>query len=169
MFKAKGNAFIFGDNIDTDQILPGFAMSYPKERLHEAALTGSAISNFPQLVKEGDIIIGGLNFGCGSSREQAPVALKDSKVSVIVAKNFAMIFRKNSINIGLPVMTCDEIDNIKKDYKENDEFFIDIENAILKNETQNIVYNLNPMSKSAFEIIASGGLMEKVKKRLGIS
>ena len=160
--------FILGDNIDTDQILPGYAMSYAPEKLHTAALAGSAIPNFAELVHAGDIVIGGSNFGCGSSREQAPVALKGHKVSAVVATNFAMIFRKNSINIGLPVITCDCIDEIKADFTDGDELSIDIENAKLTNVTKNKTYDLNPMSKSALETINAGGLMEKVKQKLGI-
>ncbi len=161
-------AFILGDNIDTDQILPGYAMSYPKERLHQAALAGSAIPDFAQLVHQGDIIIGGANFGCGSSREQAPVALNGHHISAIVAKNFAMIFRKNSINIGLPVITCDCIDQIVAEAQPEDAFCVDVAGATLTNATQHKTYALNPMSPSALETIQAGGLMEKVKQKLGI-
>ncbi len=168
MLTVKGKGFILGDNVDTDQILPGFAMSYAPQKLCTVALSGSAIPNFYDLCEEGDIIIGGDNFGCGSSREQAPVAIKGCKAGAIIAKSFAMIFRKNSINIGLPVITSNDIDMIKADYSEGDVLEADIKNATLRNVTKNKSYTLLPLGKSTLETLEAGGLMEKVKRKLNI-
>ena len=103
----QGRVWNFEDNIDTDQILPGYAMTYPREALKDHAMAGSRVADFAKQVKNGDIIIAGANFGCGSSREQAPLALKDAGVGLIIATSFARIFRRNAINIGLPVLQAD--------------------------------------------------------------
>lgn len=162
----SGKLFILNENIDTDQILPGFAMSYPVEELKKVTLCGSIIPDFAQEVEPGDIIIADDNFGCGSSREQAPVALKSCEVGAVIAKSFARIFRKNSINIGLPVLTCNCIDEIKSDYKDGDKFSIDIKEAILTNITQGKTYPLDTLAKSTYETLEAGGLINKVKVKL---
>ncbi|MEG2119144.1 MAG: 3-isopropylmalate dehydratase, partial [Pseudoflavonifractor sp.] len=107
MKSIKGRVFVLGDNVDTDQILPGFAMAEPFDQLGKFAMAGAPDLDFVNQVQPGDIIVAGRNFGCGSSREQAPIALKMAGVSLIVAKGFARIFRRNSINIGLPVYAAD--------------------------------------------------------------
>ncbi len=166
MNKIKGKAFILNENVDTDQILPGYAMSYPVEELKKVTLRGSIIPDFPEKVQTGDIIIADDNFGCGSSREQAPVALKSCGVGVVIAKSFARIFRKNSINIGLPVVTCEYIKEIKNEAKENDEFEVDLVKGIITNlRTQN-QYKLNQLSETTLETLQAGGLINKVKKKL---
>lgn len=162
----KGKAFFLDENVDTDQILPGYAMSYPVEKLKEVTLSGSIIPDFPERVNSGDIIIAEDNFGCGSSREQAPVALKSSGVGVIVAKSFARIFRKNSINIGLPVVKCNRIDEIIEEAKEEDEFQVDLNNSTIKNLRTETEYELEELSKSTLEILQAGGLINKVRKQL---
>lgn len=162
----KGRAFLLNDNVDTDQILPGYAMSYPTDDLKKVTLKGSVIPNFPEEVRQGDIVIAGDNFGCGSSREQAPVALKSSGVGAVIAKSFARIFRRNSINIGLPVVECDFINDIMNESNDNDEFEIDIENCLITNLRTNKKYRLNKLSDTALETIKAGGLVNKVKKVL---
>ncbi len=166
MDKILGKAFLFDENVDTDQILPGYAMSYAVDELKNVALAGSAIPNFAELVKVGDLVIADDNFGCGSSREQAPVALKNAGVGVVIAKSFARIFRKNSINIGLPVVTCEYIDEIKKDAKEDDEFEVDLVNSTITNLRTNNKYKLNSLSETTLETLQAGGLISKVKKKL---
>lgn len=161
-----GRAFFFGDNVDTDQILPGYAMSLPPERLGEAALGGSAIPNFAKLAVLGDIIVAGDNFGCGSSREQAPVALKACGIRAVVAKSFARIFRRNAINIGLPVITGDCIDRIMADAKDNDVFEINIKAATLTNMTQKTSYALMPLADSSLQTLHAGGLINRVREKL---
>lgn len=162
----KGQAFILGDNVDTDQILPGYAMSYPFEQLGTVALKGSAIPDFSEQVNDGDLVIGGENFGCGSSREQAPVALQSAGVGLIVAKSFARIFRRNAINIGLPVMTTPHVDKIVEDAEAGDQFSADVAQATLTNHTKNKVYELTPLSKSSLETVQCGGLIERVRVQL---
>lgn len=166
MNKIKGNVFKLGQNIDTDQILPGYAMSYPVNELKDFALCGSAIPDFAKRVKVGDVILADDNFGCGSSREQAPVALKNSGLGIIVASSYARIFRRNAINIGLPVITTDYMENIKKETGDNDQLEIDIENAILVNLTNGKEYKLNKLSETTLETLSAGGLINKVKKIL---
>lgn len=161
-----GRAFFLGDNVDTDQILPGYAMSLPPERLGEAALGGSAIPNFAKIAAHGDILVAGDNFGCGSSREQAPVALKACGIRAVVAKSFARIFRRNAINIGLPVITCDCIDQITAEAKDNDVFEINIQAATLTNMTRKTGYVLKPLAASSLQTLHAGGLINRVREKL---
>lgn len=166
MGNIKGKAFLLNENVDTDQILPGYAMSYPVEELKKVALCGSIIPDFAKIVKLGDIIIADDNFGCGSSREQAPVALKSAGVGAVIAKSFARIFRKNAINIGLPVVVCEYIDKIKSESKEDDEFDVDLVNSTITNlRTQN-KYVLNSLSETTLETLQAGGLINKVRNKL---
>lgn len=166
MDKIKGRAFLLNENVDTDQILPGYAMSYPVEELKKATLTGSIIPDFSEKVKEGDIIIADENFGCGSSREQAPVALKSSGVGIVIAKSFARIFRKNSINIGLPVVTSKNIDAIVAEAREDDEFQVNLDEFTIKNLRTENEYGLDKLSESTLETLRAGGLINKVKIKL---
>lgn len=166
MGNIKGKAFLLNENVDTDQILPGYAMSYPVEELKKVALCGSIIPDFANLVKFGDLIIADDNFGCGSSREQAPVALKSAGVGAVIAKSFARIFRKNAINIGLPVVVCEYIDKIKSESREDDEFDVDLVNSTITNiRTQN-KYVLNSLSETTLETLQAGGLINKVRNKL---
>lgn len=166
MSTTKGVAFFLRDNVDTDQILPGYAMSYPPEKLGSAALAGSEIPDFAQKAKPGDVIFAGDNFGCGSSREQAPVALKASGVAAVVAKSFARIFRRNAINIGLPVLLCPDVDAIRAEAAAGDEFSVDFETAEVRNVSKNKTYALTPLAKSSLETLQAGGLMNKVREKL---
>lgn len=166
MEKIRGKAFLLEDNIDTDQILPGYAMSYPVDELKKVALAGSSIPNYAQLVERGDIIIAGENFGCGSSREQAPVALKEAGTGAILAKSFARIFRRNAINIGLPVITCKHIDEIKAEYQEGDIFEVGIVEGYIINKRTNNKYELDKVSETTLETLQAGGLINKVRKKL---
>lgn len=161
-----GKVFFLGDNVDTDQILPGYAMSLPPERLGEAALGGSAIPDFAKRAAPGDILIAGDNFGCGSSREQAPVALKACGVRAVVAKSFARIFRRNAINIGLPVITGDCLDQVMKDTNAGDDFTIDIKAATLTNVSRGTVYSLAPLARSSLQTLQAGGLINRVREKL---
>ncbi|ACB85724.1 3-isopropylmalate dehydratase [Natranaerobius thermophilus] len=160
----RGKAFVLGDNIDTDQILPGYAMSAPKEQLRHYVLKGSSIPDFSERVQQGDIIIGGDNFGCGSSREQAPIALKDAGVSAIIAKSFARIFRRNAINIGLPVLYGDVVEEIET----GDEVQLKIYQYKLENITKDKTFQLEELSQVTMETLEAGGLINKVKMILNI-
>lgn len=166
MEKIRGNAFLFSENIDTDQILPGYAMSYPIEALGKVALRGSAIPDYADRVQKGDVILADHNFGCGSSREQAPVALKNAGTGIVVAKSFARIFRKNAINIGLPVATSPQIDEIKRDYQEGDALEIDLVDACIVNTRSGARFALDPIAETTLETLEAGGLINKVRKKL---
>ncbi|WP_353893577.1 3-isopropylmalate dehydratase [Proteinivorax hydrogeniformans] len=166
MEKIKGNVFCFKDDVDTDQILPGYAMSSPEEELKNFALKGSCIPKFAELVNKGDIILAGENFGCGSSREQAPVAIRQSGVGVIIAKSFARIFRRNAINIGLPVLTSDYVDEIKEDLSDGDVLEVDIDKLKVTNINKNKSYQLNELTDVTLETLQAGGLINKVINKL---
>ncbi|WP_213996272.1 3-isopropylmalate dehydratase [Tepidanaerobacter syntrophicus] len=166
MKKIKGRVFFLGDNIDTDQILPGYAMSAPACQLKNYALKGSSIPDFADKVKQGDVIIAGRNFGCGSSREQAPAALKDAGVGAIIAVSFAMIFRKNAINIGLPVITSEHIDLIKQEIQEGDWVEVDIESGTLLHIDSGRIYKLKKLSEPALATLKAGGLINRVRDKL---
>lgn len=166
MKKIKGRVFFLGDNIDTDQILPGYAMSAPRGELKKYALKGSQIPDFAEKVRPGDVIIGGKNFGCGSSREQAPVALKDNGVGAVIAVSFAMIFRKNSVNIGLPAISSGCTDRMKREIKEGDYVEVDLELGILLHVDSGGTYRLNKLSEPAFATLKAGGLINRVRETL---
>lgn len=166
MSTTRSKGFFFADNVDTDQILPGYAMSYPPEKLGAVALAGSHIPDFAKQAKPGDVVFAGDNFGCGSSREQAPVALKASGVAAVVAKSFARIFRRNAINIGLPVLLCPDVDSIRADAGVDDAFTVDFEKAEVKNLTKDKTYALTPLADSSLETLRAGGLISKVREKL---
>lgn len=109
MEKIRGKVIILGDDVDTDQILPGYAMSEPYEEIGKYAMAGLPTEDFKLNREPGCILVAGRNFGCGSSREQAPIALKQAQVALVVAQGFARIFRRNCINIGMPVFVADAV------------------------------------------------------------
>lgn len=160
----KGRIWLFDDNVDTDQVLPGYAMAAPRERLKEYALAGSKYPNFAKEIKTGEIIVAGKNFGCGSSREQAPVALKEAGVSLVIAQSFARIFRRNCINIGLPVLLADLYPQVEQ----GDEIAVSLDEAkiiIVKNGEK--IFG-RPLSSNILETLACGGLINKVRRQFGI-
>jgi 3-isopropylmalate/(R)-2-methylmalate dehydratase small subunit len=120
---------------------------------------------FAKNVKEGDIIIAGDNFGCGSSREHAPIAIKASGISVVIAKNFARIFFRNAINIGLPIL---ENPDIADETDAGDEIEVNLDNGEIKNLTKNKTYKTNPFPKSIQELIEVGGLVNYTKKKMSV-
>lgn len=161
-----GRVFFLGDQVDTDQILPGYAMSLPVDELKNFVLQGSSAAGFAQKVRPGDVIVAGSNFGCGSSREQAPVALKESGVGAIIASSLAMIFRKNCINIGLPVLTSPCIDQIIKVVQEGDQVELDIESGFLLHIDSSQKLPLNQLSDPALATLRAGGLINRVRNTL---
>ncbi|WP_319203982.1 3-isopropylmalate dehydratase [uncultured Ilyobacter sp.] len=149
----RGKAFVFGNNVDTDQIYPGQYLDLvdPEDvALH--ALEG-ADENFIKEVQEGDIVVAGTNFGCGSSREYAPMSIKGAKVSVVIAESFARIFFRNSMNVALPVIVCKGI--ISKVDK-GDILSVDLTTSIITNETTGEKIQGEEISEYAREIIESG-------------
>jgi 3-isopropylmalate/(R)-2-methylmalate dehydratase small subunit len=160
--KVKGKAIKFGNNIDTDVILPGKWLSLidPKE-LAKHAMEGLDVS-FPEKAKKGIIIIGGKNFGCGSSREQAPLALKYAGVKCVLAESFARIFFRNSINIGLPVIECKGISTAVND---GDELVVDLETGKVTNTSKQSLQGTE-LPPFIMEILSDGGLIENLRKRM---
>ena len=162
MEKIKGKVIILGNDVDTDQILPGYAMSEPYELIGNFALAGLPTDDFKDNREPGCILVAGRNFGCGSSREQAPIALKQAEVACIVAQGFARIFRRNSINIGLPVFVADAVNELKT----GDIVEIDLEAGTVTGP--NGVIQSNPLSESVLKTLEYGGLIPRVRAELGI-
>jgi 3-isopropylmalate/(R)-2-methylmalate dehydratase small subunit len=155
----KGNAIKYGKNVDTDVIIPAryLSSSDPKElALH---CMEDIDASFSQKVHKGDIIVAGKNFGCGSSREHAPLAIKASGISCIIAESFARIFYRNAINIGLPIMECEEASN---DIDEGNEIQVDFNSGIIKNITKNKSYTAEPFPAFMIEIINAEGLINYI-------
>jgi len=159
----KGRAWKFGNDIDTDVIIPARYLntSDPVE-LARHVLEGID-RNFSRKVKKGDIIAAGKNFGCGSSREHAPIAIKAAGIQAVVAKSFARIFCRNAFNIGLPIFESPEA---SEKIQEADEIEIDADKGIIKNITRQEEYRANPIPQFMQELISSGGLVEWTKKKL---
>jgi len=161
--KVTGPAIKFGNNIDTDVILPGkYLVLLDPYELAEHALEGLD-SNFPGKAKKGIIIVGGKNFGCGSSREQAPLALKYSGAKCIIAESFARIFFRNAINIGLPVIECK---GISATVDNGDELTVDFEAGTVQNLSKGKSFQVAKLPPFILEILADGGLIENLRRRM---
>jgi 3-isopropylmalate/(R)-2-methylmalate dehydratase small subunit len=161
----NGRAFKFGDNISTDLIAPGryFHLRSDLPELAKHVLE-DADPEFAQKVKTGDIVVAGRNFGLGSSREHAPTIMKLAGVGAVLAKSFARIFYRNSINIGLPVLIC-ETDNID----EGDVLEIDLRKGTIKDATKGIEISFNPLPEVMIKILSDGGLTEHITKNRGFN
>lgn len=160
--RINGKVFLFGKNVDTDQIYPGRFVEYTDvEDIKKYAMHG-ADEKFVEKVNNGDIIIAGTNFGCGSSREHAAITLKAVGVGVILAESFGRIFYRNAINLGLPVIICPEISSLVKD---NENLTVDLEKGIVSNENGKIV-SIEPFSEYVLNILEHGGIKELIKKQL---
>ena len=158
-----GKAVKVGDHINTDVILPGkYLVFIDPEELAKHALEGLD-PHFPEKAKSGVVLVAGKNFGCGSSREQAPIALKHANVKCVVADSFARIFYRNAINIGLPVVECKEITN---KVSEGDQLVVDLAAGVIKDLTLNQTWQVKPIPKFLLEILTAGGLIEHLKKRI---
>lgn len=157
----KGRAWVFGDNIDTDIITPGKFLSNPKE-LAENAFS-PADKTFAKNVKPGDIIVAGRNFGCGSSRETAPEVLQILKVGAVVAENFARIFYRNAVAIGLPVLECP---GAAKAFQKGDEVEVDLEAARVRNATRGTELAARPLSPMLLQSVRSGGMLKALQAEL---
>ena len=158
----KGKVIVLGDDVDTDQILPGYAMAEPYDQLGNFAMAGLAGLDFKSVYEPGSIIVAGRNFGCGSSREQAPIALHQLGVSLVMAKGFARIFRRNSINFGLPVWVADMADKLKT----GDEVEVDLEKGTVTVNGE--VNEFTPMAPTVLKTLEYGGLIPRVRAELGI-
>jgi 3-isopropylmalate dehydratase small subunit len=151
--------YVYGDNIDTDRIIAGKYTKTLDLNTLAAHVLEDLDPTFKERVKQGDVLVGGQNFGCGSSREQAPIALKMSGVSVVIARTFARIFFRNAINIGLPVL---EIAN--HTIESGDDLDINLAEGIVHNKTKAEVYHSAPMPQVMIDILNEGGLAPYLKK-----
>lgn len=156
----KGRAWKFGDNISTDHITPG-RYYHLRSNMPELAkhVMEDANPEFPQKMKEGDFVVGGENFGMGSSREHAPLSLKIAGVSAVLAKSFARIFYRNAINVGLPLLTVDT-DKIE----EGDELEVDLTSGKIKNHTKVSTLKAQPMPNAMIRVLEEGGIVNLIKK-----
>ena len=159
----SGKAVKFGDNVDTDVIIPGKYLVFidPKE-LAQHAMEGLDLA-FTRKAKDGVIIVAGKNFGCGSSREQAPLALKYAGVKCVLAESFARIFYRNAINIGLPVVECK---GVSGRVEEGDALTVDLENGTVENQSKGITLHATQLPPFILEILSEGGLIENLRKKM---
>ena len=158
---AKGSVFKYPDNVDTDVIIPARHLNTQDAKELASHCMEDIDKDFVKNVKDGDIMVGGWNFGCGSSREHAPLAIKTAGISVVIAKSFARIFYRNSINIGLAIVECPEaVDAIS----EGDTVEADLDNGIIRDVTTGKEFHVAPFPEFIQTIIANGGLIESIKK-----
>ena len=159
---AKGFVHKYGDNVDTDVIIPARYLNIADKQELATHCMEDIDTNFVQVVKHGDVMVGGFNFGCGSSREHAPMVIKESGISCVIAKTFARIFYRNAINIGLAILECPEA---SEKIAAGDEVAIDFDTGVITNLTKHETYQANPFPDFIKEIIQAGGLMASIKKR----
>ena len=161
--KYEGKVIKYGDNVDTDVIIPARYLNTSDHAELASHCMEDLDKTFTQRVEKGDIITAGLNFGCGSSREHAPIAIKASGVSLVIAKSFARIFYRNSINMGLPILECPEaVDAIS----EGDVVSVDADTGAITDETTGAVFHAQPFPAFIQEIINDGGLVARTKRVL---
>ena len=161
MKNARGNAFKFGDNIDTDVIIPARYLNSQDAKELALHCMEDIDTEFVKKVKPGDIMVGGWNFGCGSSREHAPLVIKTCGTGCVIAKSFARIFYRNAINIGLPILECEAAsDGIEA----GDEVAVNFDTGVITNITKNETYQAEPFPAFIQEIIQKGGLMAGLKR-----
>lgn len=157
----KGKAFLFGDDIDTDAIIPArYLNTSDPEELKKHCME-DADPEFPSKVSKGDVIVAGKNFGCGSSREHAPIAIKASGVSCVIASSFARIFFRNSFNMGLPIF---ESDKASKEIRQGDVVEVDASSGIIRNISTGREYTSKPIPPFMQALIEDGGLIEHIRK-----
>ena len=157
---ATGTAIKYGDNIDTDVIIPARYLNTTDAKELASHCMEDIDKDFAARVKQGDIMVGGKNFGCGSSREHAPIAIKESGISCVVAATFARIFYRNAINIGLPIVECPEA---SEKIQAGDQVSVDFDTGVIKNLTRNETYQGEPFPAFIQGIIGAGGLMNAIK------
>ena len=157
---AKGFVHKYPDNVDTDVIIPARYLNTPDAKELASHCMEDIDADFTKKVKDGDIMVGGWNFGCGSSREHAPLAIKTAGISCVIAKTFARIFYRNAINIGLPILECEAAsDGINA----GDEVEVNFDTGVITNITKGETYQAEPFPEFIQEIIKAGGLMASIK------
>ncbi|MBP3223818.1 3-isopropylmalate dehydratase small subunit [Campylobacter sp. JMF_01 NE2] len=152
----------FADNIDTDIIIAARYLNTSDADVLAKHIMEDADKDFYNKISQGDIIVAGKNFGCGSSREHAPMALKAAGISCVIAKNFARIFYRNSFNMGLLILECDQTDEIG----EGDELKIDLDNGIIQNLTQNTQYKFGAIPPFMQKLLNAGGAINYAKSQM---
>ncbi len=157
--KLEGKVWKFRDSIDTDVIIPGRYLRAVNLDELSAHIMEAEDPAFAEKVEKGDIIVAGWNFGCGSSREQAPVALKHAGISAIVAKSYARIFYRNAINVGLPVVVADV------EAEKGDLLCINLEDGVIENKSTSKIFKIQPFKKFMLEILQDGGLVNHYLKK----
>lgn len=162
--KYKGRAHKFGDDVNTDEILPARHLNTTDKAELAKHCMEDADRDFARKVKPGDFIVAGKNFGCGSSREHAPIAIKASGVSCVIAENFARIFFRNAINIGLPIIESKEASGR---IRSNDELAVDMDKGIVRNLKRKESYRFEKYPQFMQRMIRAGGLMNSLKKKKG--
>ncbi len=160
--KLTGKTIKYGDNVDTDVIIPARYLNTADPKELAKHCMEDIDKDFITRVKPGDIMLGGKNFGCGSSREHAPIAIKASGISCVVAQTFARIFYRNAINIGLPILECEDIINAN----DGDELVVDLDTGVIKNITQNTEYKCIPFPEFMQEIMKNDGWIGYIKNSM---
>ena len=159
---ANGYVHKYGDNVDTDVIIPARYLNTANHAELATHCMEDIDKDFTSKVKAGDVMVGGANFGCGSSREHAPIAIKASGISVVIAETFARIFYRNAINIGLAILECPEA---SKKIEAGDDVEVDFDTGVIVNHTKNEQYQAQPFPPFIQEIIAKGGLLNSIAKK----
>ena len=157
--KAHGKVHKYGDNVDTDVIIPARHLNTSDHKELASHCMEDIDTEFVKKVKRGDIMVGGENFGCGSSREHAPIAIKASGIDCVIAKTFARIFYRNAINIGLPILECPEA---SEKIQDGDEVSIDFDSGVITNETKGETYQALPFPDFIKDIMGKGGLIAQI-------
>lgn len=156
----EGEVFKYGDNVDTDVIIPARYLNTQDAKELASHCMEDIDPKFALKVKQGDIIVGGSNFGCGSSREHAPIAIKASGVKLVIAKSFARIFYRNSINIGLAILECEQAESINR----GDFLKVNLDNGEILNLTKDETYKVKPFPEFIQNIIKNNGYINSVKR-----
>ena len=159
---AHGIVHKYPDNVDTDVIIPARYLNTPNAQELARHCMEDIDADFTTRVKPGDIMVAGWNFGCGSSREHAPLAIKTAGVSCVIAKTFARIFYRNAINIGLPILECEAASDA---IASGDEVSVDFDTGVITDETNGKVFHAEPFPPFIQEIISAGGLMKSIKAK----
>ena len=157
----KGKSINYGDNVDTDVLIPARYLNTSDKKELASHCMEDIDKDFVSKVQKGDIITAGFNFGCGSSREHAPIAIKESGISLVIAKSFARIFYRNAINIGLAIVECPEA---AEEIKDGDIVEADLDNGVIYNRTSGASFKTQPFPAFIQKIIENGGLVASIQK-----
>lgn len=156
----KGKAIKYGDNVDTDVIIPARYLNTIDKKELASHCMEDIDAAFKSKVEDGDIMVAGFNFGCGSSREHAPIAIKESGISLVIAKSFARIFYRNAINIGLAILECPDA---AEKIADGDKVEADLDNGVIYDRTTGESFKTEPFPEFIQKIITNGGLVESIK------